>query len=95
MYAKEVDAVKEARCEAEGIKGREKLIVWQDVSKELYDAASAERKDAVRKRIENEDLEDLEKANTPVHYLRLVSVRIAIPLPQLKISPAISRSSLR
>jgi hypothetical protein len=73
LYSKEVDEAKEARCEAQGITGRKRLSVWQSVSKELYDSSSREKKEAVRKAIEKEDLQEWESADAPIQYLRSVS----------------------
>ncbi|KAJ3528740.1 hypothetical protein NMY22_g9283 [Coprinellus aureogranulatus] len=91
IYSEEVDQEKETRCEAGGINGRQKLNVWQEVSRELYDSASTEQKDAVRKAMEQRN-EDEEDAQTPTQYLRYLK-----KLPTLldaTITPAVRKAGV-
>ncbi|TEB29359.1 hypothetical protein FA13DRAFT_1865527 [Coprinellus micaceus] len=90
LYSKEVDEAKEARCEAQGITGRKRLSVWQSVSKELYDSSSREKKEAVRKAIEKEDLQEWESADAPIQYLRYLKKLPA--LLDATINPAVRRA---
>ncbi|TEB33778.1 hypothetical protein FA13DRAFT_112110 [Coprinellus micaceus] len=72
IYQEEVEKAKVALCEVEGVSGRERLIVWQRVSKELYDSASDEKKRAVQQAIEVEEQwhRDNAAAMTPTQYPR-------------------------
>lgn len=76
IYSEDVERAKIAHCKVEGISGRRTLNVWQDVSRKLYEAASEDRRDAMKKAIQEEAMGedmDTDNAETPNQYLRLVS----------------------
>ncbi|TEB31117.1 hypothetical protein FA13DRAFT_1852294 [Coprinellus micaceus] len=51
IFHKKVDDEKNARCQVQGVKGREQLGVWHEVAKELYQNASAEELEAVKEEL--------------------------------------------
>jgi hypothetical protein len=78
IYQEEVEKAKVALCEAEGVSGRERLIIWQRVSKELYDSASDEKKRAVQQAIEVEEQwhRDNAAATAPDQYPQCVPTSV-------------------
>lgn len=74
LYPDEVEKRKREECERKGVKGRQQLSVWQEVAKDLYEAASEEKKEAVRKQLHDDvDSEGEESGTSPKSYMRLVS----------------------
>ena len=72
MYPDEVEKLKNIRCEAHGVVGRDTLQVWHEVSKELYAKASDETKEAVKREIDKPTEMDVKETSspTPQEYLR-------------------------
>lgn len=70
LYPETVEEAKERRCDEEGIEGRQKLAVWHEVAKQLYDSATEDQLEAVR--IEMNHELGAESGDSPGSYLRFV-----------------------
>lgn len=73
LYPDAVEEEKEKRCKEGGIKGRQKLSVWHEAAKELYQSATEEQMKAVKDELGESVLIDPEDGpESPKTYLRFV-----------------------
>lgn len=74
MFPDQVEDAKKIRCEELGVKGRQQLTVWHEVARELYQAATPEEMDAVKKEMNETSSDSEESSSTPQTYMRFVPV---------------------
>ncbi|KAJ3508441.1 hypothetical protein NMY22_g16618 [Coprinellus aureogranulatus] len=99
LFQKQVEAEKNTRCEAQGIKGRAQLAVWHEVAKDLYGSATEEQLADVKREMNAayEEKISLEQAaeeapGSPSAYLRYLK-----KLPTLlnhTITPAVQKAGV-
>ncbi|KAJ3542547.1 hypothetical protein NMY22_g3475 [Coprinellus aureogranulatus] len=70
LYSQQVDDEKCKRCEANGVTGHQTLAVWHEVAKDLFDGATDEQKEEVKRKLEAVDPDSEGPAKSPAGYLR-------------------------
>lgn len=73
LYPTTVEDLKKKRCELHGITGRKQLTVWHEVAKELYQNATQEQIDTVKREMEGDE-EAVDETSTAKTYQRSVFV---------------------
>ncbi|KAJ3505827.1 hypothetical protein NMY22_g17440 [Coprinellus aureogranulatus] len=95
LYPEEVEKARDDRCEEKGLDGRQKLRIWHEVAKELYSSTSADKKEAVRIAMLDEEKEEASVhslASTPAEYNRYLKKLPA--LVDATVTPAVIKAGV-